>query len=125
MSGPVLLRLPRSVYPGSVYPGLCAQGQVPFALEHVCSLCGEHAALYLVGTLQGTSGASICREGRCFFLHLDCLSFPAKNHGSLEMRQEAAALARAMHSGGPWGHFTLRPSLLLMDMLFFLCHICS
>lgn len=68
--------------PGLCTQGLCTQGQVPFALEHVCSLCGEHVALYL-GTVQGTSGASTCREGRCFFLHLVCLSSLRRSMGPL------------------------------------------
>ena len=41
--------------PGLCTQGLCTQGQVPFALEHVCSLCGEHR-LYTWGQCRGHLG---------------------------------------------------------------------
>lgn len=81
-------------------PGLCTQGEVP-PHPGMCSRCGKHVALYLVGTLQGESGAFYLQGEQMLLPHLDCLSFPVKKRGFLQVRQEAAALARTVPSGDP------------------------
>ena len=116
---------PRAWPCGSQTAQVCVpRVRYPFTLARVCSRCGKHVALYLVGTLQGKSGAFYLQGKQMLLPHLDCLSFPVKKRGFLQVRQEAAALARTVPSGGPSGPFTLRIyPLLPMDLLFCLCHI--